>query len=161
MRKPTKWVALLLAFMMMSALFVGCAKSDVSESASTSSGASSQVSSGEASTSTETEPEKPEKLTIWIQKTFSDDFNNAYAALFEEFGEQNGIEVDAQVIDAAALRDTKLPAALESGDMPNISYMEPASLVAYAKQGIIVSAQELLILTTWLSPSSGAMVARS
>ena len=144
MRKPTKWVALLLAFMMMSALFVGCAKSDVSESASTSSGASSQVSSGEASTSTETEPEKPEKLTIWIQKTFSDDFNNAYAALFEEFGEQNGIEVDAQVIDAAALRDTKLPAALESGDMPNISYMEPASLVAYAKQGIIVSAEDAL-----------------
>lgn len=82
--------------------------------------------------------EKPETLTVWLQKTFSEDFNNAFAALFTEFGEANGIKVNTEIIDAAALRDTKLPAALEAKDLPNIVYMEPASLVPYAQQGILV-----------------------
>lgn len=90
------------------------------------------------------EPAKPEKLTIWLQKTFSDDFNNGFAALFEDFGKEYGIEISAEIIDAAALRDTKLPAALEAGDYPNITYIEPASMVTYAKEGIIISAEAAL-----------------
>ena len=142
MMKTKKWVALLLVFLTMAVMFAGCAE-EVTSTTVTESEVPSQVSN-ETTTSTETVPEKPERLKIWIQKTFSDDFNTVYAALYEEFGRQNGIEIDAQVIDAAALRDTKLPAALESGDMPNIAYMDPTYLVAYAKRGVIVPATDAL-----------------
>ncbi len=88
--------------------------------------------------------EKPEQLTVWLQKTFSEDFNNAFAALFTQFGEENGINVSVEIIDAAALRDTKLPAALESSNLPNISYMEPAALVPYAQRGILISVDSVV-----------------
>lgn len=88
--------------------------------------------------------DKPAKLTVWLQKTFNEDFNNGFAALFTEFGDANGIKVNVEIIDAAALRDTKLPAALESKQLPNIAYMEPASLVPYAQKGFLCNTQSVL-----------------
>lgn len=115
-----KVLALVLALIMALTIFAAC---------------------GEKAPDAQGEDGKPKKLTVWIQQTFSEEFNNGFAALFEEFGEANGIEISCEIIDAADLRDTKLPAALESGDTPNIAYIEPASLVAYAKAGVLADAQ--------------------
>ena len=145
MKKYSKLIALLLVLIMCAAMAASCGQQNAETPSEEPSAAPSEDQGAEepAEPSSD-EPAKPEKLTVWLQKTFSDDFNNAFAALFEEFGEKNGIEVSAEVVDAAALRDTKLPAALESKDYPNISYMEPASLMAYAKEGILVPTQGVI-----------------
>lgn len=141
--KRFKLIAIVLAIMMIASMAMACTGAETPDSKTTTdSSASSGTSPAVADEGTETsnEPAKPEKLTVWLQQTFSEEFNEGFAQLFTEFGEANGIKVEAEIIDAAALRDTKLPAALESGDLPNISFMEPASLVTYAKEGIIAPA---------------------
>ena len=92
----------------------------------------------------EIEEEKPEELTVWIQETFNKEFNEQFAGLFDEFGMINDIKISVEVVNAASLRNSKLPSALESGELPNITYMEPASLVTYAEQGIIVPADKMI-----------------
>jgi multiple sugar transport system substrate-binding protein len=89
-------------------------------------------------------PAKPQTITVWIQKTFNDEFNEAFAQLFIDWGKQNGIRVNTEIIDAAALRDTKLPAALEANNVPNITYMDPPAFAQYQSQGIIVPVKDVL-----------------
>lgn len=88
--------------------------------------------------------DKPKELTVWLQQTFSEEFNEGYAALYKEFGEQNGIKMNVEILDAADLRDTKLPAAIESGDIPNITMMEPMSLYPYVKAGKLVETTDVV-----------------
>ena len=90
------------------------------------------------------EPAKPAKLTVWLQKTFNDEFNEAFAALFVEFGEANGINISVEIIDAAALRDTKLPAALEAGDYPNISPIDVTHYIVQKERGVLLNTQAVL-----------------
>ncbi len=138
MKNGKRLFALIMAVLMTVMVLTACKPADTqpTDSPSADPGTTTNEPSGE--------PAKPEKLTVWLQKTFSDDFNNAFAQLFQDFGKENGINISTEIVDAAALRDTKLPAALEAKNYPNISYMEPASLMAYAKQGILYSAEDAL-----------------
>ena len=132
-----KMIALVMVTIMAAMLFASCKPADETQTTPGASGTQEQSNDPNA-------PAKPEKLTIWLQKTFSDEFNNAFAQLFQDFGKENGIAISTEIVDAAALRDTKLPAALEAKNYPNIAYMEPASLMAYAKQGVLCSAEDTI-----------------
>jgi multiple sugar transport system substrate-binding protein len=90
------------------------------------------------------EPAKPATITVWLQKTFSDEFNEAFAQLFTDWGKQNGIRVNTEIIDAAALRDTKLPAAIEAKNYPNVTFMDGSALMNYQSQGLIVPVADTL-----------------
>ena len=136
MKFSRKIVALIMVLIMSAMMLAACAPAEQTPAATGSVGDETQSNSNE--------PAKPEKLTIWLQKTFSDEFNNAFAQLFQDFGKENGIAISTEIVDAAALRDTKLPAALEAKNYPNIAYMEPASLMAYAKEGILCSAEDTI-----------------
>lgn len=136
-----KILALVLALIMVLAVFAGCGSKKEDAPADTPAEEPKTEAPADAVIEDDGAPEKPEKITVWMQKTFNEEFNNLFAGLFQEFGEANGIEVSTEIIDPADLRDTKLPAALESGDTPNIAYIEPAALVAYANAGVLVSAQ--------------------
>lgn len=112
-----KMIALVMVTIMAAMLFASCKPADETQTTPGASGTQSESNDPNA-------PAKPEKLTIWLQKTFSDEFNNAFAQLFQDFGKENGIAISTEIVDAAALRDTKLPAALEAKNYPNIAYMD-------------------------------------
>ena len=87
------------------------------------------------------EPEKPKELNIWLQQTFSEEFNEAIVKCFEEFGRQNGITVYAEPVEAAALRDTKIPAAVEAKDTPNAAFTGMPIMYTYAERGLLTPSQ--------------------
>ena len=83
-------------------------------------------------------------VIVFKPESFNKEFNEQFAGLFDEFGKINDIKISVEVVNAASLRNSKLPSALESGELPNITYMEPASLVTQAEQGIIVPADKMI-----------------
>ena len=97
-----KMIALVMVTIMAAMLFASCKPADETQTTPGASGTQEQSNDPNA-------PAKPEKLTIWLQKTFSDEFNNAFAQLFQDFGKENGIAISTEIVDAAALRDTKSP----------------------------------------------------
>lgn len=81
-----KMIALVMVTIMAAMLFASCKPADETQTTPGASGTQSESNDPNA-------PAKPEKLTIWLQKTFSDEFNNAFAQLFQDFGKENGIAI--------------------------------------------------------------------
>jgi len=83
------------------------------------------------------EPAKPEKLTFWMQKTFVDEGNAEIEAHVKEFTEKTGIPVDLRMISVDDL-PTQWSAAIESNDVPDVSYFGYEDLGRFYNQGVIL-----------------------
>ena len=86
-----KMIALVMVTIMAAMLFASCKPADETQTTPGASGTPSESNDPNA-------PAKPEKLTIWLQKTFSDEFNNAFAQLFQDFGKENGIAISTEIV---------------------------------------------------------------
>lgn len=84
----------------------------------------------EPAVSEPSEPEKPDELTFWMMKIFVDTGNEAVEARVEEFTQATGIPVDLELI---AINDltTRWSAAIESGNVPDLTYMDYNTLGSF------------------------------
>lgn len=71
------------------------------------------------------------KLTIWVEKVFSDDANTAMEERIKEFSQEKGIDVDYEFIAATDFM-TKLNAAIEAGNnVPDITTSAVTKVLNY------------------------------
>lgn len=73
---------------------------------------------------------KKEKLTVWVEKVFSDDANNRMAEALEKYSKDTGVEVEVEFINATDFV-TKLNAAVEAGTTPDISTADVRKVMNY------------------------------
>ncbi len=69
-------------------------------------------------------------LVIWVEKSFSEEVDKLIDERIQEFGERNGVEVKAEFI-AATDYMTKLNAAVEAGNVPDLTLANPYKVVSY------------------------------
>ena len=62
-----------------------------------------------------------DKIVVWMKKDLTDVANNMFKERCEQFAEENDVDVEVEVI---AYEDfyTKWAAAIESGNLPDLSY---------------------------------------
>ncbi len=84
-----------------------------------------QSSTGSANT-----PSGNGSLVIWVEKSFSEEVDKLIDERIQEFGERNGVEVKAEFI-AATDYMTKLNAAVEAGNVPDLTLANPYKVVSY------------------------------
>lgn len=65
------------------------------------------------------EKEAKKSLTIWVEKSFSDDANYLMEQRINAFGKEHGVKVSAEFISAIDFM-TKLNAAIEAGNTPDL-----------------------------------------
>jgi ABC-type glycerol-3-phosphate transport system substrate-binding protein len=83
------------------------------------------------------EPPKPEKLTFWMMKIFVDTGNESVQAHVEEFTKETGIPVDFELIPINDL-STRWSAAIESGNVPDLSYFDYNNLGQFHGQDLLL-----------------------
>ncbi|MBG0785000.1 MAG: sugar ABC transporter substrate-binding protein [Anaerolineaceae bacterium] len=104
------------------------------------------LETGESST----EPQKPDKLTFWMMKTFVDEGNASMEKQVEEFTKVTGIDVDFELIPIDDL-STRWSAAIESGNVPDLSYFDYNNLGAFQSQGLLLEIDDAISETQALN----------
>jgi len=134
-----------LAILMFSA--VGCGKSD-NDSSSTSSTSSSSQSSSESSKQTaeadKTETAKIDKpVTLWMKKQHVDKMNTMMEEKAEEISKKLGNDITLEII---AYEDfpQKWAAGIESGAVPDISFMTYAEVGIYHEDGLLMDVSDVV-----------------
>ena len=75
--------------------------------------------------------ESGKQLTVWVEKVFSEDANNAMQARIDQFAQETGIKVNTEFIGATDFM-TKLNAAIEAGsNVPDITTSAVTKVVNY------------------------------
>lgn len=82
-------------------------------------------------------------MTVWIQKTFVPEANDALKARFEEWGTKNGVKVSCEIQDNAVLMQ-KLAAAVEAKNPPDICYTYQSKTTEYAAKGLVADVSDVL-----------------
>lgn len=77
-----------------------------------------------------------DKIVVWMKKDLTDVANNMFKERCEQFAEENDVDVEVEVI---AYEDfyTKWAAAIESGNLPDLSYFGYQEMGQYYSQGIL------------------------
>ena len=118
-----KMLALLLACVMVLSLFAGCGSTE-----------SAPTEAKQEQAAQEQKPEKKEEkkgsLIIWVEKSFSEEVDKLIDDRIQDFGAQTGVEVKAEYISAIDYM-TKLNAAVEAGNVPDLTLMNPYKVVNY------------------------------
>lgn len=115
-------VSILLCATMAVGILSGCGKGN-SESSNSDSSDSSGSDSGDT-------------LVVWMKEDLTDAANDMIRERCAQFGEENGIEVQVELI---AYEDfpTQWAAAIESGNLPDLSYFGYQEMGQYYSQGIL------------------------
>ncbi|MEG0914004.1 MAG: extracellular solute-binding protein [Oscillospiraceae bacterium] len=115
-----KVISILLTVLMLTTVFTACggASATASDTSATPNSAAGSV------------PAADGKLTIWIEKSFSDVANDLMDKRIQAFASEKGVEVKAEFI-AATDYMTKLNAAVEAGNVPDITMANPYKAVSY------------------------------
>lgn len=90
-----------------------------------------------------TEPPAPQKLTVWMMKTFVDAANEGIEARVKEFAAQNNAEVDLRMIAIDDLYP-QWAAAIESGDVPDVTYCGYEDAGNFYNQGILTELSDVV-----------------
>ena len=86
------------------------------------------------------------KLTVWTQSSFTKQADAAIKGLYESYGKEHNVDVDFQIMAYNTLIE-KLPAALEAGTPPDISFLYDADTAYYRGRAACWTSP------TWSSPS--------
>ena len=75
-------------------------------------------------------------IVVWMKKDLTDVANNMFRERCEKFAEENDVKVEVELI---AYEDfyTKWAAAIESGNLPDLSYFGYQEMGQYYNQGIL------------------------
>ena len=107
-----KLLSLLLAALFTTSLFAACNSPGAPAAGPSASGATvSAASAGD---------EKPQKMTVWFKKLFSDEVNENFVKRCEDFGAQNGIEMEVTLMSVQDM-PTEFAANLEAGVIPDLA----------------------------------------
>ena len=84
-----------------------------------------------------------EELTVWMKKGFVEQQNTAFEERVQEFAKMKGIQVNAELIayeDAFA----KWTAAIESGNVPDVSFFGYQEVGQFYQQGVLEDVTDLV-----------------
>lgn len=93
-------------------------------------GTSSAASGSAAAPASAARPAGGGSLTIWVEKSFSEEVDQLIDERIQAFGQEKGVTVKAEFI-AATDYMTKLNAAVEAGNVPDITLANPYKVVSY------------------------------
>lgn len=113
MKKALAWI---LVFVMAMTTLAACGGPNGSQTSSSQGGAEKPSGNG--------------SLVLWVEKSFSEEVDKLIDERIQEFGTQNGVEVKAEFI-AATDYMTKLNAAVEAGNVPDLTLANPYKVVSY------------------------------
>ena len=116
-----KLLAIILAAVMVLSIFAGCGKQ--TETAA-------PAGETKAQTAAEPAPAGGGSLVIWVEKSFSEDVDKLIDQRIQAFGQEKGVEVKAEFIGATDYM-TKLNAAVEAGNVPDLTLANPYKVVSY------------------------------
>lgn len=129
-------ICLVLSAVLLLGLAAGCGKepaaADTATQETTGSSTSVQPASGEKA-----------KLTVWVQKTFAPEADEMLAQRYVDFGKANNAEVTIEMINSA---DTvqKANAELASGQVPDLQFMRPFSLIPFVDKNMFMDVSDLV-----------------
>lgn len=83
------------------------------------------------------------KLTVWTQSSFTKQADAAIKGLFESYGKEHNVDVDFQIMAYNTLIE-KLPAALEAGTPPDISFLFDADTAYYRGKGSLLDVTDVV-----------------
>ena len=83
------------------------------------------------------------KLTIWTQSSFTKQADAALKGLYESYGKENGVDIDFQIMAYNTLIE-KLPAALEAGAPPDISFLFDSDTAYYRGKGALMDITDVV-----------------
>lgn len=121
-----KILAVLLAAVMSLSLVTGCSSGNggtPSSAAPASSGNAPQASSDAGSS-------EPKKLTVWVEKIFSDDANAAMEEHLKQYASENNVDMSVEFIAATDFM-TKLNAAIEAKQVPDVTTGAVTKVMSY------------------------------
>ncbi len=87
--------------------------------------------------------ESSKKLTVWYEKSFSDEANALIEQRFEAFGKEKGVEVEYEMINAIDLM-TKLNAAIEAGNAPDLVTLNMYKVLSYGENNPFLDVTDLM-----------------
>lgn len=129
-----KTIALILAVMMMVVTFAGCTQSP----------ADPQETAKPQTTPPDTggQTEKPKKFSVWLMKNFSDESNQFLVDRSMQFGAENNLDVSVELVPYTEF-STKWTAAVESGDVPDVTYMGYQEVGMFGSQGVLMDVSDV------------------
>lgn len=116
-----KQLSIILVVAMVLSIFAGCGKQEATT-------APSGESKGQAEVLAT--PSGGGSLTIWVEKSFSEEVDNLINERIQAFGQEKGVDVKAEFIGATDYM-TKLNAAVEAGNVPDLTLANPYKVVSY------------------------------
>ena len=85
--------------------------------------------------------EAKKSLTVWVEKSFSDDANYAMEQRVKEFGKEFDVDVSVEMINALDFM-TKLNAAIEAGNPPDIVTANMYKVLSYGENNPFLDVTE-------------------
>ncbi len=83
------------------------------------------------------------ELSIWVEKSFSDDANLLMEKRIQQFGKENGVKVRYEFINAIDFM-TKLNAAIEAGNTPDIVTANLYKVLSYGHNSPFLDVTDLI-----------------
>ncbi|MBI9094028.1 MAG: extracellular solute-binding protein [Sphaerochaeta sp.] len=89
------------------------------------------------------EKEVKKSLTIWVEKSFSNDANYLMEKRIEAYGKEKGVKVSAEFISAIDFM-TKLNAAIEAGNTPDVVSANFYKVLSYGSNNPFMDVSDLM-----------------
>ena len=88
-------------------------------------------------------PEAAKKLTVWMAQSFTEAADKALQAIFEEWAEQNGVELEYDISPSAQMVERVTP-ALEAGTPPDTMYLYETQTQYFRGQDALVDVTDVV-----------------
>lgn len=118
-----RFMSLCVCIMLAAALFTGCGNQKDGQPKKDGQTADSDKSGG--------------ALKVWILKTWSDTANQQLKERMAAYGEENNIKVEPEIINSSDISQ-KFNAAIESGQMPDVTFCMPFYLKTLESKGLLL-----------------------
>jgi multiple sugar transport system substrate-binding protein len=86
---------------------------------------------------------EPVKLTAWVKKTWAPESDQLLAKHLEDFGRANNCTVNVELINSSDMVQ-KYNAAIESGQIPDVIFLVPYSIMQFKNRGLLMDVSEVV-----------------
>jgi len=86
---------------------------------------------------------EPQKLTIWMAQSFTEAADKALQAIFVEWADQNGVELEYDISPSAQMVERVTP-ALEAGAPPDIMYLYESQTQFFRGQEVLLDVSDVV-----------------
>ena len=112
--------------------------------AATTAGGSLASTFGSSSTASAAAPAafRGKKLTIWFGQSFLESIDKKLGSMFQDFGKENGVEIDFLIVPSAQIAQ-KLAPAIQGKNPPDICYQYDSDTQYYRGQNQLVEVTDV------------------